>query len=79
VCGRISGSPLAPAIAVAGRRSRLWPGLLVGPVGLFWDKMLVDAMTMRMVLRPQTLDTIVVTNLHAGAIPPIGPEFLSLR
>jgi tartrate dehydrogenase/decarboxylase/D-malate dehydrogenase len=29
------------------------------------DKMLVDAMTMRMVMRPQSLDTIVATNLHA--------------
>jgi tartrate dehydrogenase/decarboxylase / D-malate dehydrogenase len=32
------------------------------------DKMLVDAMTMRMVLRPQTLDTIVATNLHADIL-----------
>lgn len=29
------------------------------------DKMLVDPMTMRMVMRPQSLDTIVATNLHA--------------
>ncbi len=29
-----------------------------------WDKMLVDAMTMRMVLRPQTIDTIVAYELH---------------
>jgi isocitrate/isopropylmalate dehydrogenase len=27
------------------------------------DKMLVDAMTTRMVLKPETLDTIVATNL----------------
>ncbi len=33
-----------------------------------WDKMLVDAMTMRMVLRPTTLDTIVATNLHADIL-----------
>ncbi|MDE2379527.1 tartrate dehydrogenase [Bradyrhizobium sp.] len=33
-----------------------------------WDKMLVDAMTMRMVTRPQTLDTIVATNLHADIL-----------
>ena len=33
-----------------------------------WDKMLVDAMTMRMVLHPQTLDTIVATNLHADIL-----------
>jgi tartrate dehydrogenase/decarboxylase/D-malate dehydrogenase len=33
-----------------------------------WDKMLVDAMTMRMVMRPQTLDTIVATNLHADVL-----------
>src|SRR5215210_1568336 len=32
------------------------------------DKMLVDAMTMRMVIRPQTLDTIVATNLHADIL-----------
>jgi tartrate dehydrogenase/decarboxylase/D-malate dehydrogenase len=32
------------------------------------DKMLVDAMTMRMVMRPQTLDTIVATNLHADIL-----------
>ncbi|KAJ5740540.1 tartrate dehydrogenase [Penicillium malachiteum] len=29
-----------------------------------WDKMLVDAMTVRMVMKPQSLDTIVGTNLH---------------
>ncbi|KAL4891645.1 tartrate dehydrogenase [Aspergillus ambiguus] len=29
-----------------------------------WDKMLVDAMTVRMVSNPQSLDTIVGTNLH---------------
>src|SRR5499433_3629809 len=33
-----------------------------------WDKMLVDAMTMRMVIKPQTLDTIVATNLHADIL-----------
>ena len=33
-----------------------------------WDKMLVDAMTMRMVLRPGSLDTIVATNLHADIL-----------
>lgn len=33
-----------------------------------WDKMLVDAMTMRMVMRPQTLDTIVASNLHADIL-----------
>jgi len=32
------------------------------------DKMLVDAMTARMVLRPETLDTIVATNLHADIL-----------
>src|SRR6185437_9904985 len=30
-----------------------------------WDKMLVDAMTMRMVTKPQSIDTVVATNLHA--------------
>jgi tartrate dehydrogenase/decarboxylase/D-malate dehydrogenase len=33
-----------------------------------WDKMLVDAMTMRMILKPQSLDTIVATNLHADIL-----------
>jgi tartrate dehydrogenase/decarboxylase/D-malate dehydrogenase len=33
-----------------------------------WDKMLVDAMTMRMTLRPQTIDTVVATNLHADIL-----------
>jgi tartrate dehydrogenase/decarboxylase/D-malate dehydrogenase len=33
-----------------------------------WDKMLVDAMTMRMVLHPESLDTIVGTNLHADVL-----------
>lgn len=32
------------------------------------DKMLVDAMTCRMVLQPQSLDTIVATNLHADIL-----------
>jgi len=32
------------------------------------DKMLVDAMTTRMVLRPSSLDTIVATNLHADIL-----------
>lgn len=32
------------------------------------DKMLVDAMTTRMVLQPQTIDTIVATNLHADIL-----------
>jgi tartrate dehydrogenase/decarboxylase / D-malate dehydrogenase len=33
-----------------------------------WDKMLVDAMTMRMVTKPASLDTIVATNLHADIL-----------
>ena len=33
-----------------------------------WDKMLVDAMTMRMTLKPQSLDTVVATNLHADIL-----------
>ncbi|WP_206454979.1 tartrate dehydrogenase [Aurantimonas marina] len=33
-----------------------------------WGKELVDAMTMRMTLRPETLDTIVATNLHADIL-----------
>jgi tartrate dehydrogenase/decarboxylase/D-malate dehydrogenase len=33
-----------------------------------WDKMLVDAMTMRMTIKPESLDTIVATNLHADIL-----------
>jgi tartrate dehydrogenase/decarboxylase/D-malate dehydrogenase len=33
-----------------------------------WDKMLVDAMTMRMVIKPATIDTIVAANLHADIL-----------
>ncbi len=33
-----------------------------------WDKMLVDAMTTRMVGKPASLDTIVATNLHADIL-----------
>lgn len=33
-----------------------------------WDKMLVDAMTVRMTMNPGSLDTIVATNLHADIL-----------
>jgi tartrate dehydrogenase/decarboxylase/D-malate dehydrogenase len=33
-----------------------------------WDRELVDAMTTRMVLKPQTIDTVVATNLHADIL-----------
>ena len=33
-----------------------------------WERMLVDAMTFRMTLYPETLDTIVATNLHADIL-----------
>jgi len=33
-----------------------------------WDKMLVDAMTTRMVLKPDSLDTVVASNLHADIL-----------
>ena len=33
-----------------------------------WDKMLVDAMTVRMTLNPESIDTIVATNLHADIL-----------
>lgn len=33
-----------------------------------WDRMLVDAMTVRMTLDPRSLDTIVATNLHADIL-----------
>ena len=33
-----------------------------------WDKELVDAMTMRMVKKPRSIDTVVATNLHADIL-----------
>ncbi|MGE0769323.1 MAG: tartrate dehydrogenase [Hyphomicrobiaceae bacterium] len=33
-----------------------------------WDKMLVDAMTMRMVIKPRSIDTVVASNLHADIL-----------
>lgn len=33
-----------------------------------WDKMLVDAMTVRMTMNPASFDTIVATNLHADIL-----------
>src|SRR5437868_10223325 len=33
-----------------------------------WDTLLVHAMTMRMVIRPETIDTVVATNLHADIL-----------
>lgn len=33
-----------------------------------WDRMLVDAMTVRMVTSPQSIDTVVATNLHADIL-----------
>ncbi len=33
-----------------------------------WDKMLVDAMTVRMTLNPRSIDTVVATNLHADIL-----------
>ncbi|MFZ5733811.1 MAG: tartrate dehydrogenase [Pseudomonadota bacterium] len=40
-----------------------------------WDKMLVDAMTMRMTLKPETIDTIVATNLHADILSDLAAAF----
>lgn len=50
----------------------MWDGIAAEVASGFpevaWDRMLVDAMTMRMVLRPASLDTIVATNLHADIL-----------
>jgi len=46
---------------IAERVSRDFPDVTV-------DKELVDAMTVRMVLRPQSLDVVVATNLHADIL-----------
>lgn len=50
----------------------LWDEIAAGVAKEFpevtWDKMLVDAMTVRMTLDPRSLDTIVATNLHADIL-----------
>ncbi len=50
----------------------MWDEVAVGVAREFpdvtWDKMLVDAMTMRMVMKPQSIDTVVATNLHADIL-----------
>ena len=50
----------------------LWDEIAAEVSGEFpdvhWDKMLVDAMTVRMTLKPKSLDTIVGTNLHADIL-----------
>ncbi len=50
----------------------MWDEIAAEVAGEFpdvtWDKMLVDAMTMRMVIKPETIDTIVATNLHADIL-----------
>src|SRR5881394_1320334 len=50
----------------------MWDEIAAEVAGQFpdvtWDKMLVDAMTVRMTLHPKGLDTIVATNLHADIL-----------
>ncbi|MEY9879168.1 tartrate dehydrogenase [Bradyrhizobium sp. USDA 328] len=50
----------------------MWDEIAAEVAGEFpdvsWDKMLVDAMTVRMTLHPKSLDTIVATNLHADIL-----------
>jgi tartrate dehydrogenase/decarboxylase/D-malate dehydrogenase len=50
----------------------MWDEIAAEVAGEFpdvtWDKMLVDAMTVRMTMRPASLDTIVATNLHADIL-----------
>lgn len=50
----------------------LWDDVLAGlrgdHPGIAVDKMLVDAMTTRMVLKPETIDVVVATNLHADVL-----------
>ena len=50
----------------------MWDEIAAGVAQEFpdvtWDKMLVDAMTVRMVKNPRSLDTIVATNLHADIL-----------
>ena len=50
----------------------LWDEIALEVAGEFpdvsWDKMLVDAMTVRMTLKPESIDTVVATNLHADIL-----------
>jgi tartrate dehydrogenase/decarboxylase/D-malate dehydrogenase len=50
----------------------MWDEIAAAVAGEFptvtWDKELVDAMTMRMVKRPGSIDTVVATNLHADIL-----------
>jgi tartrate dehydrogenase/decarboxylase/D-malate dehydrogenase len=50
----------------------MWDEIAAEVAGEFpdvtWDKMLVDAMTVRMTLKPRSLDTVVATNLHADIL-----------
>jgi tartrate dehydrogenase/decarboxylase/D-malate dehydrogenase len=50
----------------------MWDEIAAEVAGEFpdvtWDKMLVDAMTVRMTLKPWSLDTVVATNLHADIL-----------
>ncbi len=50
----------------------LWDEVAAAVAGDFpdvrWDRELVDAMTVRMVTKPRSLDTIVATNLHADVL-----------
>lgn len=50
----------------------MWDEIAAEVAGEFpdvkWDKMLVDAMTMRMVTKPESIDTVVATNLHADIL-----------
>ncbi|MEK7246476.1 MAG: isocitrate/isopropylmalate family dehydrogenase, partial [Pseudomonadota bacterium] len=50
----------------------LWDDVFAGLRGdypdIAVDKMLVDAMTTRMVLKPETIDVVVATNLHADVL-----------
>ncbi len=43
-----------------------------------WDKELVDAMTMRMVKRPASVDTVVATNLHADILSDLAAPVASV-
>lgn len=50
----------------------MWDEIAAEVAGEFpdvtWDKMLVDAMTMRMVIKPESIDTVVASNLHADIL-----------
>ena len=46
----------------------MWDGISTEIPDVTWDTMLVYVITMRMVAKPESFDTVVATNLHADIL-----------